>query len=89
MADQFFAMLSNVPGTRITGYGWAADGTHDQSLAPGGDTETVSAWAGRAIASDPKAAAAAATSSFFSNDIGTSSCAPGGADSGWSGRGRW
>jgi hypothetical protein len=29
-------MFSNVPCTRITGYGWAAPGRHEKSFAPGG-----------------------------------------------------
>ena len=48
--DQFFSMLSKVPGTRTTGWGCAAEGLHDQSLAPGGATSTVSADAATGVA---------------------------------------
>src|SRR5687767_5893503 len=51
-------MLSKVPGTRTTGCGCAVVGLHDQSLAPGGATSTVSADAATGVAS----AAAAAVS---------------------------
>src|SRR5689334_17407195 len=57
MVAQFFAMFSNVPGTRTTGLGWAAEGLQDQSFAPGGETSTVAASVAGAAAMDAQSSA--------------------------------
>src|SRR4051812_1952965 len=54
-------MLSKVPGTSTAGWGCAADGWQDQSLAPGGATSMTSATATGAPLSAVTSAAPRAT----------------------------
>src|SRR6478735_4144891 len=55
-------MFSKVPCTSTIGLGCSADGLHDQSLVPGGETSTASALAGAASPTPVASKVAAATS---------------------------